>query len=373
MRIGIDARFYGSIGKGLGRYTQKLIENLEMADGDNEYFIFLRKDNFTEFNPRNKNFKKVLADFRWYSVVEQFSMPFMLLRYKLDVVHFPHFNVPLFYRKKFIVTIHDLILLHFPTLRGTRLSRFVFWLKFFFYKIIIRSAIDRSARVITVSNFTKDDILRNYGVDSGKIAVTYESWMESIASSPEKEDKHILSRYGIIGPYLLYVGNAYPHKNLEIMLSAFQEILKVRKGLQLILVGREDYFYRQLKGFAKDKHMSGIIFAGFVPDDDLGCVYRNAALYVFPSLYEGFGLPPLEAMAYGVPVISSGYGSMPEILGESVKYFDAKKMESVIAAILEIMDNAAIREELIRRGRERVKFFSWRKMAEETKKIYLSS
>ena len=136
--IGIDARFFGSIGKGLGRYTQKLIENLEKisaqggpASGwDNQYFVFLRKENFDEYQPRNKNFQKVLADYQWYTFAEQIRMPLLLNKLKLDLVHFPHFNVPFFYRKKFVVTIHDLILLQFPTVRGTTLNPI-------FYKIYV--------------------------------------------------------------------------------------------------------------------------------------------------------------------------------------------------------------------------------------------
>ena len=118
MLIGIDARFYGSIGKGLGRYTQKLIENLEKTDQENRYVVFLRKENFDEYQPQNPNFKKVLADYRWYSFAEQLFFPRLLRKYNFDFVHFPHFNVPLLYRKKFIMTIHDLILIHFPTHRS---------------------------------------------------------------------------------------------------------------------------------------------------------------------------------------------------------------------------------------------------------------
>ena len=148
--IGIDARFYGTIGKGLGRYTQKLIENLEKTDTENRYFVFLRKENFEEYQPKNPNFQKVMADYKWYTVYEQINMPRILSKYKLDLVHFPHFNVPIFYRKRFIITIHDLILIHFPTIRGTTLNPFCYWIKFLAYKVIIDSAIKRAKKIITV-------------------------------------------------------------------------------------------------------------------------------------------------------------------------------------------------------------------------------
>jgi len=176
MLIGIDARFYGSIGKGLGRYTQKLVEYLEKVDEKNQYIVFLRKENFEEYQPKNKNFRKELADYRWYSFAEQIFFPFKLRKYKFDLVHFPHFNVPLLYRKKFVLTIHDLILIHFPTVRATTLSPIFYWMKFFAYKCVIKSAIKRSQKIFAVSKFTKKDILETYKkIPEEKICVTYEA------------------------------------------------------------------------------------------------------------------------------------------------------------------------------------------------------
>lgn len=153
MRIGIDARFYGSIGKGLGRYTQKLIQHLEQIDTENQYVIFLRKENFEDYQPFNKNFQKVLADYPWYTFSEQLFFPLLLRKYKLDLVHFPHFNVPILYFGKFVLTIHDLILTHFPTLKATRLSPLWYWVKYAAYKLAISSAVRRSEKIITVSEF----------------------------------------------------------------------------------------------------------------------------------------------------------------------------------------------------------------------------
>jgi glycosyltransferase involved in cell wall biosynthesis len=226
MKIGIDARFYGPIGKGLGRYTQKLIENLEKFDNENSYFIFLKKENFDEYVPKKPNFKKVLADFRWYTFSEQIKFPILIRKYNLDLMHFPHFNVPILYSGKFIVTIHDLILLHFPTIRSSTLSPFVFKIKFLAYRIVIRLAISRSEKIIAVSNFTKNDILKNYSdINSEKIEVTYEACEDFCMLSPNK-DEEIISKYGIRKPYIMYVGNAYPHKNLEKLILVFKNIKK---------------------------------------------------------------------------------------------------------------------------------------------------
>jgi glycosyltransferase involved in cell wall biosynthesis len=382
MKIGIDARFYGAIGKGLGRYTQKLIENLEKisaqggpASGwDNQYFIFLKKENFDDYDPKNNNFHKVLADYRWYTLSEQINMPRILNKYKLDLVHFPHFNVPLFYRKKFVITIHDLILLHFPTIRGTTLNPLFYWLKFLAYKIIIKSAIKRARRIIAVSNFTRNDILENYKVSPDKIAVTYEA-CDYFNTVPRDEDKEFIRNYGlldenrgIIKRYILYVGNAYPHKNLEALVLAFSKVKE--KNLHLVLIGKEDYFYKRLKKLTKGKNIRNIIFTDFVPDVGLSAIYRYAQFYIFPSLYEGFGLPPLEAMACGVPVASSNHSCLREILGESAYYFNAKDRKEIIKAIEELLKNEDLKNRLVRLGHERVKNYSWEKMARQTLKIY---
>jgi hypothetical protein len=167
MRIGIDARFFGPKDKGFGRYTENLIKELEkISNGEMEFFIFLRKNSFNEYVSQNKNFHKVLADYKWYGIKEQILFPLQLKKYKLDLMHFAHFNVPILYRKKFIVTIHDLILRYFPIRRG---------IKFWAYKIVFKYAIKNSEKVVTISEYTKRDILKFYpAVNENKIKVIYE-------------------------------------------------------------------------------------------------------------------------------------------------------------------------------------------------------
>lgn len=391
MKIGIDARFYGSIGKGLGRYTQKLIENLEKISGNSEdqFFVFLRKENFDEYQPKNKNFQKVLADYQWYTISEQINMPRILNKYNLDLVHFPHFNIPLLYRKKFIITIHDLILLHFPTIKSTTLNSILYWIKFLTYKIVIRSAILRSKAIIAVSNFTKNDILNNYSVPDEKISVTYEAAdlppttflknsnrNNDISTLKKVMGGEILEKYKITKPYVMYVGNAYPHKNLETLVLAYEDISD--KNLKLVLVGKEDYFYQRLKGLAEKISAKGgpayggsnVIFTGFVPDEELDAVYKNSLFYIFPSLYEGFGLPPLEAMIRKIPVASSDITCMKEILGENAFYFNANKKENISRVINEFLNNKELREKLAENGLKWAKKYSWEEMAKKTLGIY---
>ncbi len=372
MRIGIDARFYGPIGKGLGRYTEKLIENLEKIDQENQYFIFLKKENIDEYQPKNKNFQKVLADYRWYTLAEQIKFPYLIKKYKIELMHFPHFNVPIFYWRKFVVTIHDLILLHFPTIRSSTLSPIVYWFKFLAYKIVISSAIRRSNRVITVSQFTKNDLLEKYKkIPKEKVLVTYEACDEYRLFNPQEKDT-ILKRYQIKVPYLLYVGNAYPHKNPERLVMAFKEITQILPDLKLVFVGSKDYFYQRLEDLVVTEKIKNIIFAGFVPDYDLDPIFQKAIAYLRPSLYEGFELPPLEAMARGLPVICSRHTCAQEILEDSVHYFNGEDISDIIRAIKDIVEKEDLRKKLIAKGYQQVKKYNWQTMAKKTLKLYKS-
>ena len=370
MRIGIDARFYGPFGKGLGRYTQKLIENLEKIDQKNQYFIFLRSENFAEYVPQNKNFQKVLANFKWYGFAEQLKYPKLLRSYKLDLVHFPHFNVPVLYFGKFIVTIHDLILLNYPTVRSSTLSPFLYWLKFMAYKFTINSAVHRSNRIVAVSRFTKRDILRNYArIPAEKVVVTYEACDDYCLFNFRKDDK-ILPRYGISKRFFLYVGNVYPHKNPERLVLAMKKLEKEIDDLELVFVGGNDYFYQRLKNLVADEGVKNIVFAGFVPDYDLDALYRNALAYVRPSLHEGFELPALEAMSRGTLVVASDYPCSREILGDSACYFDGENVENITQTLKNLFSDESLRQYLIKKGYEQVKKYSWRRMAGETLVLY---
>lgn len=380
-RIGIDARFYGPLGKGLGRYTQEIVDNILKIDQDNDYVIFLRKENFDELVIDNHpNVKKVLLELRWYSLKEQLLMPFYLKREKLDLIHFCHFNVPFFVPSKFIVTIHDLILTKFKTTRASTLSPWLYNLKNFFYHIIIKRALKKSKKIITVSNFTKNDIIEQFKVPAQKIEVIY----EGVANLSKGSDSlfvakisqgQVLKNYNIENPFLLYVGNAYPHKNLDFLIRAFKLWQADDKELRLVLVGREDYFYNQVKELSAKLFSSQdnipIIFTGYVPDNELETMYQRALLYVFPSLYEGFGLPPLEAMAKSCPVLSSQAASMPEILGSAAMYFDPQNENDFLEKAKRLRSDQELRESLIAKGLEQVKKYSWWECALSTKNLYL--
>ncbi|PIS43044.1 MAG: hypothetical protein COT24_00320 [Candidatus Kerfeldbacteria bacterium CG08_land_8_20_14_0_20_40_16] len=371
MRIGIDARFYGPTRTGPGRYTQKLVDYLQEIDQENTYLIFLKKDNWDSFKPKSPNFIKVLADYRWYSLAEQIFMPIKISKTQVDLMHFPHFNVPIFYWGKFIVTIHDLIITHFPTRRATTLGPLLYKIKQFGYRIVIWFAAKRAKKIITVSKFSKQEIIRHFKLPDEKVAVTYEACDLPLAITASFEE--LARRFKITKPFLLYVGNTYPHKNLEKMLAAFQKLIKEEKlNIQLVLVGKEDYFSKRLQAKAKEMNLAeDVIFTGFVEDRELPLYYRNALLYVFPSSIEGFGLPPLEAMSYGLPVASSKAPCLPEILQDAAEYFDPTKIDDIVRVVKRLVVDEKLRNQLKAKGLEHVKKFSWGKMVERTHSIYL--
>ncbi len=367
MKIGIDARLYGPRNKGIGRYIQKLIEYLEKIDQKNQYVIFLIKKNWEDYQPKNPNFKKVLTDYRIYSLKEQIFMPLKIWREKLDIIHFPHFNVPICV-KDFIVTIHDLATTRFPNLKATTLNLFLYKIKHLAYRLIIWLVIKRAKKIITVSGFSKKEIIKYFKIKPEKIIITYEAADKFLVT---KQSKVYLPK-----PYLLYIGAAYPHKNLENLLKAFKILLNNLKSfdiqdLKLVLVGKEDFFYRKLKKRTEELSLrERTIFLGYLDDQDLAQVYQNAFIYIFPSYYEGFGLPALEALSQGVPVVASRAGSLPEILDQAALYFNPYDIKDMAQVISKVINDKNLREDLIKKGFEQVKKFNWQKCAEETLKVY---
>lgn len=375
MRIGIDARFFGPQGKGLGRYTEKVIKNLEKIDSENHYYIFMRKEVWPEYTPENSNFKKVLADLRWYGLAEQVFLPRIIYKQKLDLMHFPHFNVPFMFRGNFIVTIHDLILLKFPTKRATTLDPILYAIKYWGYKKTILYAVKKAKKIITVSNYTKSEISDYFKIDPEKIKVIYEAADSVEWGQLTLPSDTFLKEHEIIKPYLLYVGNAYPHKNLERLLKVFKKLKEGNFQYQLVLVGKEDYFYKRLAKDAKRLNLlknNEVVFFGFATQKELAALYRQACLYVFPSYVEGFGLPPLEAASYGIPVVAAKSSSLPEILGEAALYFDPRNEKEMADVILRALTCGNNRQKLTQKGFAKVKEFSWLRCAKETRRVYES-
>lgn len=374
MKIGIDARLYGPKQGGLGRYLQQLIAGLEKNDQNNDYVIFLRQENFTEYIPTNPRFKKVLADIPWYGWQEQFLLPKILKKEKCDFIHFPHWNIPVFYRGQFIVTVHDLILLHHPSKAASTLGPLTYFFKNLAYKFILIHAVKKAKQIITPSEFTKQDIFQTLHIPTDKITVTYlaptDLSIKYQVSSIKYGNDTVQIKHNIKKPYLLYVGVAYPHKNLERLVKAWKLFEKENQDFQLVLVGKKNYFYDRLINSEIFKNCQNVIFTDFVSDKELAELYRNATAYVFPSLYEGFGIPPLEAMQYQIPVISSNSTCLPEILGNAVLYFKPQNEQDIYSKINLVLTDLTTRQKLINNIPNILAMYSQKNTAETTLFVY---
>lgn len=369
MKIGIDARMYGPKQGGLGRYAEQLIKHLETTDFQNKYVIFLRKENWDDFTPANANFKKVLADIPWYGFSEQLKMPAIIRGQNLDLMHFPHWNVPYFYNGPFVVTIHDLLLLHYPTRKASALGPLSYWFKNFAFRITLHHAINKALRIIAPCEYTKNDIEKTLKIAPEKISVTLLAPMPKPAVPDDRPE--ILKKYYITKPYALYVGVAYPHKNLEGLVAAwkiFEE--KYGDGYQLVLAGKNNFFYNRLTNGAIYKECKNIIYTGYLGDADLAQFFSSASLYVFPSFYEGFGLPPLEALQYGVPVVSSNATCLPEILGNAAGYFNPQNPQDIAQKLYAGFTDRDLRAKLIGNSKAILSKYSWPETARQTFSIY---
>lgn len=372
MKIAIDARMYQE--SGIGRYIRNLLTQLQKLDFENEYFILLTKNDFDNLEFRD-NFKKVLANFRWYGLSEQIKMPKILHGLKTDLVHFPHFNVPIFYRGKFIVTIHDLIHQHFQMRRATTKDPLTYKIKQFGYNQVFKNAIFRSQKILVPSNYVKDLLIKKWGVEGNKIVVTYEAVdgkiIEIANTLSQKKSGEILEKFNIKQPYLFYVGNAHPHKNVEGLIKAYLLLQKKYPDLSLVLSGHDHYFWERIKqSVAASPLKKDIIFTGSVSDEELVSLYKNASCFVMPSFEEGFGIPLLEAFACGCPVVSSNAGALPEVGGNAAIFFDPTSSGDMGERIDKVINDESLRKEMIIKGQKRVKLFSWEKLAKQTLEVY---
>lgn len=353
MRIGIDARLMGETG--VGRYIRNLIAELAVIDNTDSYVVFVRDANW---QPPNERWTRRIVDVPWHSVTEQLVMPWILARERLDLVHIPYFNVPIFYPGSCIVTIHDLTILHFDTGKATTLPFPLYRLRRLGYRIVLSVGLARAKRIIAVSQATKQELIDHFRLDPEKIVVMYEGIDKKLKIQKEKRL--------IQNPYFLYVGNAYPHKNLETLMQAFGHNTE-----KLVLVGKDDYFYKKIKNLVHTMKLENkVIFFGQADDEQLANLYHNAIALVFPSLMEGFGLPGLEAMAHGIPVLCSDIPVFHEIYGESAVYFNPKNDADIAAKLKKILTTNELRERLVESGFSRMQRFSWHRLAEQTLNVY---
>lgn len=370
MRIGIDARFYGPRigGGGLGRYVAELVTHLQAIDHTNTYVLFLRKENFHECVIHNPNFSKRLVDIPWYSIAEQRLLPREIAAANVQLMHFPHWNVPLLTRVPFVVTIHDLILIEDPlSAHATTKNAFMHGLKYVGFRVAVENAIHRSRHVIAVSEYTKGSVLRHFRVKSQKISVIHHG-----VTPPRAVAEVPLHSMGVYEPYVLSVGNAYPHKNLELLLEAFAVFHREQPDVQLVLAGRRDVFSKRLEAQASVLQIPSrnIRFVDLPSDDALATLYRKAMVFMFPSRIEGFGFPPLEAMSYGTPVASSDASSLPEVLGKHAFYFKPDDVDGMVNAMRRAHEGTLIDAAGKAAAQRHVQRFTWEETARKTMEVY---
>ena len=381
MKIGIDARMYGPNvgGGGLGRYVEQLINKLPEVDQYNRYVLFVKNNEqiheitvqTTSQNHQesDQHFRCIQTDIHWYTLKEQIALGPLIDKQKLDLVHFPHWNVPLNMKTRFVVTIHDLILLEQPkSARATTRNPLFYAIKYWAYKIVIRNAIMRSKHIIAVSEYTKRSILKHFpNTDPNKITVIHEG-LTSLPTPPILANELSIAPPG---PYLLYVGNSYPHKNLERLTRAFEQIVPDFPKLRLVLAGRTDVFFERMEQLIAESPANQSIEQIANPtDEELSILYAGATLYVFPSLSEGFGLPPLEAMQFNVPVISSNKTSLPEILGKAANYMNPESAEEMAIAITELLKDSQRQSTLREHARVQIQKYDWTRMTQQIVSIY---
>ncbi len=377
MKIVIDARMYGLEHTGIGRYVINLINQIDELSSrkkdKNSYLLLLRKKYFDSLRFKSRNIKKILTDYEHYSLKEQILLPLQLFKLKADLVHFPHFNVPLFWFGRYVVTIHDLIKHRSRGVKTTTRKPFIYWLKYFLYLFVVYAAIKKAKRIITPSKWWKERLISLYHLPSGKVIVTYEG-VDDKFNFKRVDGKEILKKYKIKKPFIIYTGNLYPHKNIDRLLEAVLKINKEKKiKLILVLICARDFFLKRFEGEIKRLKAQGLVkLLGFVGDRNLVALYKKAEAFVFPSLLEGFGLTGLEAMSVGLPVISSSASCLPEVYGQAAAYFNPLNINEMAGKIVEVVSDDNLKQSLRELGLKKAKEYSWQKMAKETMAVYQS-
>lgn len=375
MRIGIDARLYGTYGRGIGQYLKHLIAKLEQLDTTNEYVIFVSKNGWDEYTPHNPRFQKMLTDIRLYTFKEQWLFPLLMHRAHIDCMHFPHFTVPLFAPQPYIVTIHDMIIHTFPSEYATKLWYPVYLLKLFGYKTTIRQALRRAERVIAVSHCTRDDILFYYPHMRTPCDVIYEG--VDPPSVPNTQQLTVAHRFHLTPQkYIFYIGAAYPHKNLHTMINSYMIACERNASVAdypFVIAGREDFFHAQLKKWVTTQfpqYAHRIQWVGEITDQERSLLYANTALFMYITRYEGFGLPVLEAMSYGAPVLVSDRGSLPEIAQDAALHLSPDDPETIANTIIKLLSNQSLSKSYQEKGINQSKKFSWERCAQQTLACY---
>jgi len=364
MRIAIDARKLHDFG--IGTYIRNLLRQLARIDGRNEYVLLCQDADLGLADQLGPNFRAVREPSPNYSFSEQIHVPWVLRRERPDVFHAPHYVLPPAVSCRSVVTIHDCIHLMFPQYLPNRAAAL-------FARAAMWAAAKRADRILTVSEASKRDILRFFRVPADKVVVVYNAIDERFSIAPSDEDvARVRERYQLNHEFVLYVGNIKPHKNLVRLIEAFDELRNSGfEHLKLLIIGDQisklPALRRAVHSHKLHKHVR---FLGYLDDDTLAVLYRLAAVFVFPSLYEGFGLPPLEAMACGTPVVTSNTSSLPEVAGDAAVLVDPTDTHAITDGMRRVLTDPTLAAQLRARGPLRAREFSWEQSVARTRALY---
>ena len=362
MKIGIDCRMLGY--SGIGRYIQCLIKGIVANADRHEYTLLGNEEKLSDFRKTNLvHIKKATSPV--YSFYEQIEIP--LAARGISLLHVPHYNVPILYKGRLIVTIHDIIPILFPKFLSSKRAR---W----YAQFMLQTAVKKAALIIAVSENTKKDLIRHLNVPGEKIRVIYQG------VGPEfkkiRDTAQLIEckrRYNLPDKFILFLGNIRPHKNVHSLVKAFLELKSARKiPHKLVLAGKRYLKFSEIRELFTliEKNKEEIICLGEIKEEDLALIYNLSDLFVFPSLYEGFGFPPLEAMACGVPVIAMRSSSLPEVIGDGGMLIDPDEPDALMNAIEKVSGDERLKEELGKRGIDRSSRFSWDRTVKETLSAY---
>lgn len=368
MKIGIDARaakWYR--GTGIGTYTYQLINSLNKIDFINKYLLFTAENYNSQIDFKDNFFLSPIKESNSSNFWDEVNIPNILNGKDIDIYHVPQNGVGLPIEKKcpFIITLHDTIPIHMPETVGDR------YLEIFTTKM--KSIVDNSDGIITVSEFSKDDISKDFNYPKEKIFVTYLA-SENIYKPIDKTiaSSILKKQYSLSNNYILYVGGFSPRKNILGLIKAYSKLPKdIRESHNLVIAGNKGKSYELYKKCAEEYNVDNhVIFPGFISMEYMPYLYNAASLFVYPSFYEGFGLPPIEAMACGVPVIASNATSIPEIVEDAAVLFNPNDIDELSNKLYEVLMDENIKQELIHKGFIKNNSLSWEKTALDTLKAY---
>lgn len=367
MRIGIDVSFVTRDRVGVDQYLYNLLKSLAKTDTVNSYFLYSNKDIPEEFTDIGRNFKTVIFKNRILPRIlwVQFILPGLLKRDGIDLLHAPCYVAPAGAPCPMVITFHDMASWLFP--QKFRIKHRIV------YSLFVPSFAKKADGIIAVSECTKHDLVRLFRMPEEKITVVYEGASELFKPVDDTALlENIRKKYSLPGKYILYVGMLEPRKNVPVLVRAFKQ-LKDSTGVEhkLVIVGKKGWMYDEIfKTVRSLKLEDEVIFTGYITDKELPLIYSASELFVYPSAYEGFGLPLLEAMACGVPVIASNVSSIPEITGDAVVLVNPDNAGELSKAMNKIISDKSLQESIRKKGLERAGMFSWEKAAGQTLEVY---